>query len=56
MAMLERLIEIFCEINDFCQAFEAQWQTSLRWHFLAGLYLRSCEPTVIVKPNNFHNM
>jgi len=27
--MLDRLTEVFCEVDDFCQAFEAQWQTSL---------------------------
>lgn len=27
--MLERLTEVFCEVDDFCQAFEAQRQTSL---------------------------
>jgi hypothetical protein len=25
--MLERLTEVLCEIDDFCQTFEAQWQT-----------------------------
>ena len=24
--MLERLTEVFCEVDDFCQAFETQWQ------------------------------
>jgi hypothetical protein len=27
--MLERLTEVFCEVDDFCQAFDAQWQTYL---------------------------
>ena len=27
--MLERLTEVFCEVDDFCQAFEAQWQAYL---------------------------
>ncbi|MBV8360259.1 MAG: hypothetical protein JO189_20340 [Deltaproteobacteria bacterium] len=27
--MLERLTEVFCEVDDFCQAFEAQWQSYL---------------------------
>jgi Transposase DDE domain len=27
--MLERLTEVFCEVDDFCQTFEAQWQTYL---------------------------
>jgi len=27
--MLERLTEVFCEVDDFCKAFEAQWQTYL---------------------------
>ena len=25
--MLERLVEVFCEVDDFCQAFQPQWQT-----------------------------
>jgi hypothetical protein len=29
MTMLDRLTEVFCEVDDFCQAFEAQWQTYL---------------------------
>ena len=27
--MLARLTEVFCEVDDFCKAFEAQWQTYL---------------------------
>ena len=27
--MLERLTEVFCEVDDFCQALEAQWQAYL---------------------------
>lgn len=27
--MLDRLTEVFCEVDDFCQAFEAQWQAYL---------------------------
>jgi Transposase DDE domain len=27
--MLERLTEVFCEVDDFCQACEAQWKTYL---------------------------
>ena len=27
--MLDRLTEIFCEVDDFCQAFEAQWKAYL---------------------------
>ena len=27
--MLDRLTEVFCEVDDFCKAFEAQWQTYL---------------------------
>ena len=27
--MLERLTEVFCEVDDFCQAFETQWQSYL---------------------------
>jgi hypothetical protein len=26
---LDRLTEVFCEVDDFCQAFEAQWQAYL---------------------------
>ena len=25
--MLDRLTEVFCEVDDFCQAFEAQWRS-----------------------------
>ncbi|MBV8453832.1 MAG: IS982 family transposase [Deltaproteobacteria bacterium] len=27
--MLDRLTEVFCEVDDFCQAFEARWKTCL---------------------------
>jgi hypothetical protein len=27
--MLERLVEIFCEVDDFCKAFETQWEAYL---------------------------
>jgi hypothetical protein len=27
--MLDRLTEVFCEVDDFCQAFEAHWQAYL---------------------------
>ena len=27
--MLDRLTEVFCEVDDFCQAFDAQWQSYL---------------------------
>src|SRR5919198_1363267 len=27
--MLDRLTEAFCEVDDFCKAFDAQWQTYL---------------------------
>ena len=27
--MLDRLTEAFCEVDDFCQAFEARWKTYL---------------------------
>jgi len=29
MTMLERFTEVFCEVDDFCQAFEAQRQAYL---------------------------
>ena len=29
MTMLDRLTEVFCEVDDFCQAFEEQWQPYL---------------------------
>jgi len=27
--MLDRVTEVFCEVDDFCQALEAQWQATL---------------------------
>jgi hypothetical protein len=27
--MLDRIVEIFCEVDDFCQAFVPQWEASL---------------------------
>jgi len=27
--MLDRLVEVFCEVDDFCKAFEEQWKTHL---------------------------
>src|SRR3954468_13731038 len=27
--MLDRIVEVFCEVDDFCQAFVPQWQASL---------------------------
>ena len=27
--MLDRLVEVFCEVDDFCKAFEVQWQAHL---------------------------
>jgi hypothetical protein len=27
--MLDRIVEVFCEVDDFCQAFEPQWQAFL---------------------------
>ena len=30
--MLERLVEVFCEVDDFCQAFRPQWNA----HQLGG--------------------
>ena len=32
--MLDRLVEAFCEVDDFCQAFQPQWET----HQLDGSY------------------
>jgi hypothetical protein len=30
--MLDRLVEVFCEVDDFCKAFEGQWKA----HLIAG--------------------
>ena len=27
--MLDRIVEVFCEVDDFCEAFRPQWRTSL---------------------------
>ena len=27
--MLDRLVEVFCEVDDFCKAFEEQWKAYL---------------------------
>src|SRR3954452_20982693 len=27
--MLDRIVEVFCEVDDFCQAFVPQWEGSL---------------------------
>src|ERR687897_804578 len=27
--MLDRIVEVFCEVDDFCQAFVPQWEVSL---------------------------
>src|SRR5918993_2669644 len=27
--MLDRIVEVFCEVDDFCQAFAPQWEASL---------------------------
>src|SRR3954449_7462432 len=27
--MLDRIVEVFCEVDDFCQAFVPQWEPSL---------------------------
>src|SRR3954451_8537270 len=27
--MLDRIVEVFCEVDDFCQAFVPQWEASL---------------------------
>ena len=27
--MLDRIVEVFCEVDDFCQAFLPQWEVSL---------------------------
>src|SRR5918995_6593141 len=27
--MLDRIVEVFCEVDDFCQAFMPQWEASL---------------------------
>ena len=26
--MLDRIVEVFCEVDDFCQAFVPQWEAS----------------------------
>src|SRR3954471_20520807 len=28
--MLDRIVEVFCEVDDFCQVFLPQWEASLR--------------------------
>jgi hypothetical protein len=32
--MLDRLVEVFCEVDDFCKTFQPQWQT----HQIDGSY------------------
>ena len=32
--MLDRLVEVFCEVDDFCKAFQPQWAA----HQLDGSY------------------
>src|SRR5918995_6503448 len=27
--LLDRIVEVFCEVDDFCQAFVPQWEASL---------------------------
>jgi hypothetical protein len=27
--MLDRIVEVFCEVDDFCQAFLPQWEAFL---------------------------
>jgi hypothetical protein len=27
--MLDRIVEVFCEVDDFCEAFVPQWEASL---------------------------
>jgi hypothetical protein len=27
--MLDRIVEVFCEVDDFCKAFVPQWEASL---------------------------
>ena len=27
--MLDRIVEVFCAVDDFCQAFVPQWEASL---------------------------
>ena len=27
--MLDRIVEVFCEVDDFCQAFVPHWEASL---------------------------
>ena len=27
--MLDRIVEVFCEVDDFCKAFLPQWEASL---------------------------
>jgi hypothetical protein len=43
--MLDRLTEIFCEVDDFCQAFDAQWQAYLR---VSGAAPRGPKPGLAV--------
>jgi Transposase DDE domain len=39
--MLDRLVEVFCEVDDFCKAFEVQWKAHL---IGSGEKLRGPEP------------
>ena len=43
--MLDRLTEVFCEVDDFCQAFDAQWQAYLRG---SGAAPRESKPSLAV--------
>ncbi len=27
--MMDRIVEVFCEVDDFCEAFVPQWEASL---------------------------
>jgi hypothetical protein len=38
--MLDRIVEVFCEVDDFCQAFLPQWEASLLG--LTTRFVRSC--------------
>src|SRR3954471_2513879 len=42
--MLDRIVEVFCEVDDFCKAFVPHWEASLfgpRW---AGATRAACRP------------
>jgi len=43
--MLDRLTEVFCEVDDFCQAFEAQWKA---FRLGSGATRRGQQPSLAV--------